>query len=308
MGGLRKFMPVTFATYAIGMMALSGVPLLFSGFWSKDEILHAASLWQPSKGPFILGLCGAFLTAFYMTRQVSCVFWGKSRLGGTTSMSSHSKKDGDVVEHVPPKPHESPRVMTVPLVILAALSILLGFIGTPAWPWFQSFLGAHHEPVQWGSVIVLMLISTAVVVAGLGAGGLLYGALAPEKPDEKDILEDLQPSIWRVLRDKFYVDELYDGTVVRLNAGFARLCHWLDRIVLDSLVQLVAYVVLGLSWLNRFIDEYVVNLGFDQACERLRRGGGFLSKLQNGQVQTYLRVVALALTLFLLLLTWGCSK
>jgi NADH-quinone oxidoreductase subunit L len=198
--------------------------------------------------------------------------------------------------------------MTVPLIVLAVFAVLLGFIGTPVWPWFQSFLGAQHEPVRWGGVIVLMLISSVVVFGGIGVGGLLYGALAPEKSAEKDILEDLQPSIWRVLRDKFYVDELYDATVVRLNACFARLCHWLDRVVLDSLVQLVAYVVLGLSWLNRVVDEYVVNLGFDQVCERLRRGGGFLSRLQNGQVQTYLRVIALALTLFLLLLTWGCSR
>jgi len=69
MGGLRKLMPVTFVTYAIGMMALSGVPLFFSGFWSKDEILHAAALWQPSKWPFLLGAVTAFLTAFYMTQQ-----------------------------------------------------------------------------------------------------------------------------------------------------------------------------------------------------------------------------------------------
>src|SRR5947199_10427585 len=67
MGGLRKFMPVTFATYAIGMMALSGVPIFFSGFWSKDEILHWAHVWTISHWPFYLGLCGALLTAFYMT-------------------------------------------------------------------------------------------------------------------------------------------------------------------------------------------------------------------------------------------------
>ncbi len=74
MGGLRKFMPVTFATYAVGMMALSGVPLFFSGFWSKDEILHAAHGWPMSQVPFYLGVFGALLTAFYMTRQMFYVF------------------------------------------------------------------------------------------------------------------------------------------------------------------------------------------------------------------------------------------
>src|SRR5205807_878036 len=79
MGGLRLYMPVTFATYAVGMMALCGVPLFFSGFWSKDEVLHTAWLWQPSKWPFALGVFGALLTAFYMTRQVCYVFFGQSR-------------------------------------------------------------------------------------------------------------------------------------------------------------------------------------------------------------------------------------
>ena len=77
MGGLKKFMPVTFAAYAIGMLALSGFPLFFSGFWSKDEILHAAHRWPVSHIPFYLGCAGALLTAFYMTRQVALVFLGK---------------------------------------------------------------------------------------------------------------------------------------------------------------------------------------------------------------------------------------
>jgi NADH-quinone oxidoreductase subunit L len=79
MGGLKKFMPVTFATYAIGMLALSGFPLFFSGFWSKDEILHAAHGWPVSHIPFYLGCAGALLTAFYMTRQVALVFFGEYR-------------------------------------------------------------------------------------------------------------------------------------------------------------------------------------------------------------------------------------
>jgi NADH-quinone oxidoreductase subunit L len=303
MGGLRKHMPVTFATYAIGMMALSGFPLLFSGFWSKDEILHSAWLWQPSKVPFILGISGAFLTAFYMTRQVCYVFFSE-RGTGVSPASGHGQA-GRVPDDTP---HESPRVMTVPLIILAAFSILLGFIGTPAWPWFQNYLGAAHEPVAWSGVLILMVISTMVVFAGLGVGGLIYGLLQPNNAEAKDVLESWFPSVFRVLRDKFYVDELYEVTIVHANAAFGRFCHWLDSVVLDSLVLVVSYLVIGLSWLNRVIDEYVVNLGFDAACQRLRNGGGFLSRLQDGQVQNYLRVLALALTVLLLLLTWGCGK
>src|SRR5437879_5000228 len=210
MGGLGKHMPVTFATYAIGMMALSGFPLLFSGFWSKDEILHAAWLWQPSKAPFILGIAGAFLTAFYMTRQVCYVFFGASR-AGVPRASGHGQTGGvpDIA------PHESPRVMTVPLVILAAFSIFLGFIGTPWLPWFQNYLGAAHELAAGRGVLILMLISTLLVIAGLGAGGLIYGVLQPDTAEKNDVLESLYPTVFGVLRDKFYVDELYEATVVR---------------------------------------------------------------------------------------------
>src|SRR5206468_8377975 len=88
MGELRKFMPITFTTYAVGMMALSGVPLFFSGFWSKDEILHSAMNWQPSRVPFYFGVAGAFLTAFYMTRQVWYVFFGPYR--GRRREEAHS--------------------------------------------------------------------------------------------------------------------------------------------------------------------------------------------------------------------------
>jgi NADH-quinone oxidoreductase subunit L len=303
MGGLRKHMPVTFACYAIGMMALSGFPLLFSGFWSKDEILHAAWLWQPSKIPFILGISGAFLTAFYMTRQVCFVFFGESRAGAPPD-SGHGQA-GNVPDIAP---HESPRVMTVPLVILAAFSIILGFIGTPWLPWFQNYLGAVHEAAPGGGVLFLMLISTLVVFAGLGVGGLIYGLLQSDTGQKNDVLESFYPSVFGVLRDKFYIDELYEATVVRANAVFCRFCHWLDSVVLDTLVLIVSYCVIGLSWLNRIIDEYIVNLGFDSACQRLRNGGGFLSGLQDGQVHNYLRVLAMALTVLLLLLTWGCGK
>jgi NADH-quinone oxidoreductase subunit L len=147
-----------------------------------------------------------------------------------------------------------------------------------------------------------------VVFAGLGVGGLIYGLLQPDNAEAKDVLESWFPSVFRVLRDKFYVDEWYEATVVRANAAFCRFCHWLDSVVLETLVLVISYVVIGLSWLNRVIDEYVVNLGFDGACQRLRNGGAFLSRLQDGQVQNYLRVLALALTVLLLLLTWGCGK
>src|ERR1035437_2742314 len=108
MGGLKKFMPLTFATYAVGMLALAGFPLFFSGFWSKDEILHAAHGWSVSQVPFYLGCTGALFTAFYMTRQVALVFFGSYRGHQEESAHGHSSAHSHSSSH---DPHESPPVM-----------------------------------------------------------------------------------------------------------------------------------------------------------------------------------------------------
>ena len=110
MGGLKKFMPVTFATYAIGMLALSGFPLFFSGFWSKDEILHSAHGWPVSHIPFYLGCAGALLTAFYMTRQVALVFFGQYRSGvRQNAVDSHTPRKGQPLSHEGSYKHDSAR-------------------------------------------------------------------------------------------------------------------------------------------------------------------------------------------------------
>ena len=302
MGGLRRYMPVTFATYAVGMLALSGFPLLFSGFWSKDEILHSARAWPLTHWPFYLGVAAAFLTAFYMTRQVCCVFFGsfRGRRSHETPASAHAD------------PHESPRVMTLPLALLAFFAIALGFIGTPAWPWFQEFLkGGHAEPAAAKlfatDVLEVMGLSTAVVFAGLGLGWRIYGWRPLAGTAVPDALERLWPNLYAVLRGKFFVDEIYDWTLIRFNSWWSRACDWLDRVVWDGGVQLLTYAVTGFSWLSRFFDEYVVNLGFDQGCGELSKGGGWLSRLQNGRVQNYLRVLGVALVVLVLFLLWGCN-
>ncbi len=150
MGGLSKYLPITFATYAIGMLALCGFPLFFSGFWSKDAILHAAHGWSVSQVPFYLGTIGALLTAFYMTRQVCYVFFGTFRSGGDLQGSRESGDAAQVARMParPRQPHESPATMTTPLLILAACAVLLSVIGTPAWPWFSAFLRGETSDIQ----------------------------------------------------------------------------------------------------------------------------------------------------------------
>jgi len=115
MGGLRRLMPVTFLTYVIGMMALSGVPLFFSGAWTKEEILHATAHWPSSRLPYYLMMAGVVLTALYMTRQMIYLFFGPRRTAA---------------EHA----HESPTVMTLPLIVLALCTVGFSVVLTPAWP------------------------------------------------------------------------------------------------------------------------------------------------------------------------------
>ena len=307
MGGLRNFMPVTFLTYAAGMMALCGVPFFFSGFWSKDAILHAAHGWSISSIPFYLGVVGALLTAFYMTRQMALVFWGKYR-GHETHDTPHSKTPQLVGLKSEIDPHESPRSMTVPLIILAVCAIGLGAIGTPAWPWFQEFLGSHHEDGFTREVVRIMMVSGLVVLLGGSLGVGLYGYVQRKRADEPDALEKLPLGMHTWFARKYGIDELYEMTVIRFNAWFAKACAFLDEWVWGGAVAFVSYLTLAFSWLSTAFDNFVINLGFDQGCERVSRGGKLMSRLQEGRVQIYLRVLGVALVVLVLFLIWGGGK
>jgi NADH-quinone oxidoreductase subunit L len=305
MGGLRRLMPITFATYVVGMLALCGFPLFFSGFWSKDAILHAASTWSVSRVPFYLGAIGVLLTAFYMTRQVYYVFFGKSREAGIIGHESHSAKAA-----IPTPSRESAAIMTIPLLILAASSMLIGLIGTPAWPSFTSFLDGQRAKFDLrgfseNGVLAVMLSSTIILFLGLGIGWCFYGRKPIESAEASDALERLQPQIFNVLRNGFFVDRLYEATIIRFNAWCARSCDWLDRWVWGGAVRLVTYLVLGLSGLNRSVDSFVMNPGFDQGCRNVTRGGQLLSRLQSGRTQSYLRIVGIAFAALVLFLIWG---
>jgi NADH-quinone oxidoreductase subunit L len=282
-------MPLTFATYGIGMLALCGFPLLFSGFWSKDGILEAAEHWSVTRTPFYMLVFGALLTAFYMTRQVAYVFFGTWR-GGKPA-------------------HESPAVMTWPLAILAFFAIALGVIGTPAWPWFRTFLDGRaasfdmHGFAEPG-LLALMGASTLVVFAGLGIGWKLYGNQSPSL-EEPDRLEQVAPPVWGWLRDRLYVDEIYVATVIAFYGWWARVSDWLDRRVWGGLVAAVAWAFRLWARLNRFLDMNVVDSSFDKGCEELNVGGGLLARVQSGRVQTYLRILALAVAVLAVILIWS---
>jgi NADH-quinone oxidoreductase subunit L len=306
MGGLRRFMPITFITYAAGMLALCGFPL-FAGFWSKDEILHAAHGWPISLGPFYLGTAGALLTAFYMMRQVYYVFLGSRRTADEAAEAAVPVHGHAAHGHG--EPHESPAVMTVPMVLLGFLATFLGFIGMPAWPWFSNFLTGQVTTLDFGrfaeaGLLPLMLISSVMVFIGLGLGWWFYGRKPIVSASQPDGLEQLMPPVFGALSRRLYVDELYGVTVIQLARLGSALADGFDRIVLGGLAGLTALLVNGLGHIDNSIDTHAVNGGFDLGSRGLATGGRWFAAWQSGRVQTYLRSIGIALIVFAVMLLW----
>ena len=297
MGGLRRWMPLTFLTYAVGMMALSGVPLFFSGFWSKDEILHSAALWSASKWPWMLAVSASFLTAFYMTRQMIFVFWGGYRGDVATQNGSSEARE----------PHESPMLMTLPLAVLAACAVLLSVFGTPMWPWFHGFMSGHPASVQPSiavGVLATLVFSGLIVAGGIFSGWWVYGRVPAETLKTVDPLESFHPSWFCVLRDRFHIDELYSKSFIAWHQSCGVFCDWLDRKVLGGMVDGVRMFGLAVAWVGRLTDEFVVNLGVEDLCTRLRGAGTWISLFQNGQVQRSLRLLAAAAAALAFWVVW----
>ena len=280
-GGLRALMPATFATYAIGMMALSGVPFFFSGGWTKEEILHATEHWPRSHVPHYLMLLGVILTALYMTRQIIYVFFGQPRAG-----LSHA--------------HESPRVMTIPLIVLAACAILFSIVLTPAWPWLESYLTGHAANFDARLLLQpMILVSLALVVGGIGLGVWMY-----RHAGETDPLQQKLPALFRFLENKMWIDEIYDHTVIALARLFARISDWMDRHVWDGIVRDVGAIGQFLGKLTTGADERVINAGVDEGTVGARGFGRVMSRWHTGQIQTYLGAVALGMLALILLYAW----
>jgi NADH-quinone oxidoreductase subunit L len=199
--------------------------------------------------------------------------------------------------------------MTVPLAILAFFAIALGAIGTPAWPWFRAFLDGRatgfdlHILLEPG-LLKLMGLSAMVVFLGLGIGWKLYGNHSPSL-EEPDRLEQATPQVWGWLRDRLYVDELYGATVIAFYAWWARVSDWLDRRVWGGVVTGIARLFGLWAQLNRFLDTNVVDGSFDKGCDELSVGGGLLARVQTGRVQTYLRILALAVVALAVVLIWS---
>ena len=289
MGGLRRLMPITFATYAIGMMALSGVPLVFSGGWTKEEILHATAHWPRSHAPYYLILAGVILTALYMTRQMIYVFFGQTR-------SSSENAD------------ESPRVVTMPLIVLALCGIFFSVVLTPAWPWLHGYLTGEPVHFEIARLIQPMLVvSLALVSAGVGLGFWMYrkaGVQDRNRPAEIDPLEYAQPALFRFLANKMWIDELYGRTVIGFSWMAARLSDWMDRYFWDGLVRGFGAMGQIFGIFTTSVDERGINAGVDKTTAGARGLGRLMSAAHSGQIQTYLGAVAIGMLALLLLYAW----
>ncbi len=235
MGGLRKVMPFTFWTSAIGWLAISGVPP-FAGFFSKDQILTVA-YDHGFTGVWAVGLFVAVLTAFYMSRWFFLTFLGEPRWkAGEKLADSHGH--GEVTLH----PHESPSTMTIPLVVLAVLSAFGGAVLNfkhhgPFWTWLQPAVAdtksvefAAHGPLTEPQLIVISIIAAAV---GITVAYLAY----MRRPLTGVNPEIVRGPVAELMEKKFFVDELYEAIFVKAGGRLSNGMVWFDKTIIDGVVN-----------------------------------------------------------------------
>ena len=253
MGGLRTMMPITFATFVIGTLALAGIVPL-SGFWSKDEILIEA--WENNKGVFVLGLLAAGLTAAYMVRAVYMTFFGEYRGGEEVAPGEHGNED-------PSHPHESPRSMTTPLIILAVISVVSGFLtfGGEFQTWVYGALPHPHEGKfhwSWG----IFLGSTALAV---GAGFSAYWFMRNRDRVRSWGVGGIWPipEAQKFATELFYLDALAENLLARrvFYGWIARSSAWFDATIVDGVVNRAWREGLTISSGARFVQNGWVQAG-----------------------------------------------
>jgi NADH-quinone oxidoreductase subunit L len=312
MGGLRTYMPTTFWTYTIGALALAGIPPL-AGFWSKDEILADAF----GHGQYVIWgvlTLAAFLTAFYMTRQVVLVFFGEFRGNDVRRTTNDERRTtGDehaepfpaednekltiaglqahAMEHKEAAPHESPAVMTLPLVILALLAVVAGFFnhpisGLPGYHFLAEFTG--QEPVTFS--VLTAAIALVLALVGIGLGWLMYQR-AFATAQELDPLEKIAPAAFAALNSRLGFDQLYARTLGVATTWFAETWDMFDRLVLDRIVTGAGAVSQFFGRLNFIIDDFLLNDGADKLADGTVEGGNGVRRIETGKIQDYVALV-----------------
>jgi len=284
MGGLRARIPRTYRVFLVGALAISGIPGL-SGFFSKDEILASAFA---SGNYFIwgLGLVGAAMTAFYMFRLIFLTFHGEERLAPEAG------------RHL----HESPPVMLVSLEVLAVLSVIGGYVGLPrifgGGAWFARFLatsvGAHEMPLAAGTEVLLMIVSVGATLAAICAAWTIY---VKRKGEPARRFAEKFKAIYRVVSRKYYVDEAYGKVFVGGVFAAGRAADWVDRRIIDGLVDGAAGLARRISCLAIFFDEGVVDGAVNGVGRLHLAASALLRRLQTGYVYNYALAVVLGVVL-----------
>jgi NADH-quinone oxidoreductase subunit L len=293
MGGLRKYMPYTYWTFVIGSLALAGV-VPFAGFWSKDEILasfrYASGEYTVAQGGgslatfvLVLAIAGAFVTAFYMARAVFLTFHGEYKGHG--------------------HPHESPRVMTYPLVGLAVGAAVLGFLNVPGvtefftkgvGARFQAVLDHHPESLDF----LLAGIGTLMAAGGIYAGYVLFF----EDRETQQARDSFSiPVLYPLLARKYYIDDLYmEGIIKPVRGPIARAVDWVNGHVIDLVVNSVGFLARGAArFVYGDVDQRGIDLAINSAGVATGKLGATLRYMQTGKVQQYAAAIFFATTVLI---------
>jgi NADH-quinone oxidoreductase subunit L len=285
MGGLRKKMPITFWTFLIGGLALSGFPVLTAGFWSKDEIF-AEAFGTGNVIVFIVLATAAFLTAFYTMRQITLTFFGEPR--------------SKAAEHA----SETPWTMTLPLIVLSVFAIGFGWVGIPEhFPvlggilpnWFHEFVGSTLAvtPEAVAFSWVPLITSLLVALGGLFLGWRAYRNVNAPAEDRLQI---------PLLKNKYYFDELYAFLFVRPAQWVAEkfTSQFMDQTVIDGVLHSLARLslFLGNAFRNYFDKPFINEFLGDGTGKVVKSSGSGLRKIQAGRIQYYMVVSIVMLVIF----------
>jgi NADH-quinone oxidoreductase subunit L len=288
MGGLRKHMPITFATMTLGALALAGIPP-FSGFWSKDEIL-AVTFRTGADNPlfyglYVLAVATAFLTAFYTFRMIYMTFFGEYRGEG--------------------RPHESPRVMTLPLMILGFFAVTSGWFAF-ATNGFGNFVfygealsRSPAEPFFVPGDLALVALSVAMAVGGWALAHVVY--LRRTIPAERFTATPRTAALHRLVSRRYGLDAAYDAFADKGYYTFARAWDWFDRRVVDGVVDASGRATVAAARANDWFDRRVIDGLVNRISLDTVRSSFALRQTQKGRVQGYAYVVVLGLAVIILL-------
>jgi NADH-quinone oxidoreductase subunit L len=280
MGGLKNKMPVTFWTFVVGFLAISGIPG-FSGFFSKDEILSMA-FTNPGNGIFLysIGLISALLTAFYMTRMLVLVFIVPPSHDIHDTHEHHVKEDSSHSSH---EIHESPSVMTIPLIILALCSFGAGYIGMPHLfggheysRLFQTFLEKFvapptgHTHLSEETEIIMMVVTTILILSSMGLAYFIY--VKNDHVKMRDKLKTKFLGLWILSSTKFKVDEIY------------------ETIIIKPLYQVGHFLV-------DIVETHIVNGFVKLVTKTINSGGNFLEDTKPDRLEMGILYIIIGLTI-----------